>query len=61
MNNQEYLKAAADAVEKQVLENPGLGIPVDPDVADFMGCFIEDAVSLDDFDDDFLPGGEGGV
>ncbi|MCL2029796.1 MAG: hypothetical protein FWG97_05220 [Deltaproteobacteria bacterium] len=53
MTDQEYLKAAAEAVEKQVLENPGLGIPVDPDVAEFMGCFEEEAVTLDDFEDDF--------
>lgn len=45
---QEYLKAAAEAVERQALENPDLGIPVDPDVADFMGAFEEEAVSLDD-------------
>ena len=51
INEQEYLMAAAEAVEKQVLENPGLGIPVDPDVAEFMGCFEEEAVTLDDFED----------
>ena len=54
MTDQEYLKAAAEAVEKQVLENPGLGIPVDPDVAEFMGCFEEDAVTLDDIEDDYI-------
>ena len=56
--NLEYLKAAAEAVEKQVLENPGLGIPVDPDVAEFMGCFEEEAVTLDDIEDDFGEFGE---
>lgn len=40
--NTDYLKAAAQAVEEQVLENPGLGIPVDPDVAEFMGAFEGD-------------------
>ena len=45
-----YLKAAADAVERQLLTHPDLGIPVDPDVADFMGAFAESAVSPGDFD-----------
>jgi hypothetical protein len=38
----EYLKAAARKVEQQALDNPGLGIPVDPDVADYMGAFLGD-------------------
>ena len=45
---QEYLKSAAGAVENQAAENPDIGIPVDPDVAEFMGAFEEEAVSLDD-------------
>ena len=45
----ERLTAAADAVIAQAMENPELGIPADPDVADFMGCFEERAVSPDDF------------
>ncbi len=44
----DYLKAAAAAVERQVLENPDLGIPADPDVAEYMGAFEEQAVTLDD-------------
>jgi len=51
----ERLTAAADAVIAQAMENPELGIPADPDVAEFMGCFEEQAVSPDDFiiiDDD---------
>lgn len=41
MQSQEkkYLSAAARQVEQQALDNPGIGIPVDPDVADFMGAF----------------------
>jgi len=35
----EYLSAAARLVEQQALDNPGIGIPVDPEVADFMGAF----------------------
>lgn len=45
---QEYLKSAAEAVERQAAADPDLGIPVDPDVADYMGAFEEQAVSLDD-------------
>lgn len=37
-NDLEELLAAACAVEEQALDNPGVGIPVDPDVADFMGA-----------------------
>nr|WP_320013103.1 hypothetical protein [uncultured Desulfobulbus sp.] len=38
----EYLKAAAQKVEQQALKTPGLGIPVDPDVADYMGAFFSE-------------------
>lgn len=38
----EYLEAAAQKVEQQAMDNPGLGIPVDPDVADYMGAFHSD-------------------
>lgn len=48
----DYLKSAALAVENQVAENPRLGIPVDPDVADFMGAFEEDPAILDTIDDE---------
>lgn len=33
-----YLDAAAAEVYRQAAENPGLGIPVDPDVAEYMGA-----------------------
>lgn len=45
----DFLKAAAQAVEAQAAENPGLGIPADPDVAEFMGAFEETAIGPDDF------------
>jgi len=45
------LMAAANVVDTQATELPDLGIPVDPDVADFMGAFEETAVGLDDLDD----------
>ena len=38
----EYLEAAAKKVEQQAMDNPGIGIPVDPDVADYMGAFHSD-------------------
>lgn len=46
-----HLATAARAVDVQASENPSLGIPADPEVADFMGAFEETAVSLDDLDD----------
>ena len=49
MMDREHLESAARAVEAQTLENPELGIPVDPDVAEFMGAFRETAVSPEDF------------
>lgn len=55
---QEYLKAAAGAVESQAVENPDIGIPVDPDVAEFMGAFDEETVSLNDVLGADLPGDE---
>ena len=54
VTEQDYLKAASQAVERQVTEDLGLGVPVDPDVAEFMGAFEEDAVSLDDVLDSFV-------
>ena len=46
----EYLKAAASAVDAQASENVNFGIPVDPEVAEFMGAFEEDAISLEDIE-----------
>ena len=43
-----YLDAAADAVELQAMENPGVAIPVDPDVAEYMGAAPDD--SMDEAD-----------
>lgn len=55
----EYFKAAAAMVEKQAMENPGIGIPVDPEVAQYMGAFEESAVTLDDLPEpDFEPADE---
>ena len=55
MHDKEYLSAAALVVAQQLAENPViLGIPIDPDVADFMGAFAEDALELADVIEDGL-------
>jgi hypothetical protein len=54
MNNKDYLAAAAKAVAEQIAHNAALLIPLDPDVADFMGAFFEDALSLADVIEDAL-------
>lgn len=43
-----WLDAAATAVEREAMENPGVPIPVDPDVAEHMGAFADDAMSEED-------------
>ncbi len=57
--DREYLLAAARAVQSQAVDNPSIGIPVDPDVAEFMGAFEETAIGLDDLDE-LQEGVEGG-
>ncbi len=50
-----HLRASANAVFRQLSFDPtGPGVPVDPDVADYMGAFEENALTLDDLADDFL-------
>ncbi|MDR2055458.1 MAG: hypothetical protein LBQ10_06270 [Desulfovibrio sp.] len=47
----EYLQKAAMVVEAQLGTNPELaeiGVPVDPDVADYMGAFEENAFVMDE-------------
>ncbi len=46
----EYLDAAAQKAFEELANNPHLGVPLDPDVAEHMGIFEEDAVSLADID-----------
>ena len=50
----DYLQFAALRVAEQAADDPLIGVPVDPDVADFMGAFTEDALTLDDLMDDVL-------
>lgn len=47
MEHAEALRLAADMVDRQSSENPELGIPVDPDVADYMGAFFDPAAEAD--------------
>jgi len=49
--DKEYLRAAADIVDAQATDDPMLGVPVDPDVAEFMGAFAEPALTLSDLED----------
>ena len=39
-----YFEAAAAEVERQAMENPGVPIPVDPDVAEYMGAAEDDSL-----------------
>ncbi|MBF0482611.1 MAG: hypothetical protein HQK81_13720 [Desulfovibrionaceae bacterium] len=49
--DKDFLESAALAVESQLLQDPSLGIPVDPAVADYMGAFVEAALSPEDVED----------
>ena len=52
-NNQ--TTAAAQAIADQLSENPiGVGIPLSAGMAEHMGAFTEDAVTLADLEDDVL-------
>jgi len=39
MTDKDYLTAAAKAAAEQLAEDAALHVPLDPDVADFMGAF----------------------
>ena len=55
MQDKEYLRAAATAIARQIEENPVvLGVPLDPDLADYLGAFTEDAITLADIVEDGL-------
>jgi len=54
VNGRDYLAAAAKAAAEQLADNAALYMPLDPDVADFMGAFPEDALSLADVIEDGL-------
>lgn len=46
--DKEYLDTAARSVYRQMEDDPLLGIPVDPDVAAWMGAMEDDAMSFED-------------
>lgn len=54
MQHKEYLAAAARAAAEQISNDPALYVPLDPDVADYMGAFTEDAIALADLIEDAL-------
>ena len=54
MTHKEYLAAAARSAAQQITDDPGLYVPLDPDVADYMGAFSEDAIILADLIEDGL-------
>lgn len=54
MTHKEYLAAAAKATAQQLADDPALYVPLDPDVADYMGAFSEDAIILADLIEDAL-------
>jgi hypothetical protein len=47
----EWFKAAAEQVRREAAKYPEIGIPVDPDVADFMGAFEDPGLTDDDWND----------
>lgn len=60
ITHEEFLLESANKAFAQVSENPTLGIPLDPDVADYVGAFEENAISLADVLTDALTNAETG-
>ena len=55
MQDKEYLRAAAKVIARQIEGNVVIyGVPLDPDVADYMGAFPEEAITLADMVEDGL-------
>lgn len=55
MQDKEYLRAAAKVIAQQIEGNVVIyGVPLDPDVADYMGAFLEEAITLADMVEDGL-------
>ena len=55
MQSKEYLRAAAKAIAQQIEGNLlVIGVSLDPDVADYMGAFEEEAITLADVVEDGL-------
>lgn len=53
MKNSEYNEILVGAIDAdhQASANPARGLAVDPDVAEVMGAFEENALTLDDLDE----------
>lgn len=55
MQHKEYLRATAKAIAQQIEGDSVIfGIPLDPDVADYLGAFVEEAITLADIVEDGL-------
>lgn len=55
VQDKEYLRAAAKAIAQQIEGDAVIfGVPIDPDVADYMGAFPEEAITLADMVEDGL-------
>lgn len=53
LNDQDYLTLASSMINAQSIDGP---VPVDPDIADAMGAFTDDALSADDALDSHFDG-----
>lgn len=53
LNDQDYLAFASSMISTETINGP---VPVDPDIADAMGAFHEDALSADDALDSHFDG-----
>lgn len=53
LNDQDYLALASSMINAQSIDGP---VPVDPDIADAMGAFTDDALSADDALDSHFDG-----
>jgi len=65
MNNRDQLKEIALGIDEEVASNPGASMAVDPDVAEHMGAFEENAITMEEaldsaFDSEFEPDDFGG-
>ncbi|MFW5498411.1 MULTISPECIES: hypothetical protein [unclassified Maridesulfovibrio] len=46
-----HLNDQANQLDREMTENPGAAIEVDPELADHMGAFEEDALTLEEAED----------
>lgn len=53
LNDQDYLALASSMINAESLSSP---VPVDPDIAEAMGAFSEDALSVEDALDSHFDG-----